>query len=77
MADGRTANRIDHVLIINRYKGAITDIRAPRGPDTVSDHRLLEINFEVKLRAISEKKYNGKRKIVDIFQNSKWKKNLL
>jgi len=35
LADGRTANRIDRVLIINRCKGEITDIRAPRGPDTI------------------------------------------
>jgi hypothetical protein len=73
-ANGRTANRIDNVLIINRFKGAITDIRAPRGPDSVSDHSLLDIKFKEKLRAVSEKKCNEKRKIVDIFQNLKWEK---
>jgi hypothetical protein len=29
------------------------------------------INFKVKLKVKTEKKYNEKRKIVDIFQNSK------
>ena len=29
-ADGRTENQIDHVLISNRFRSAITDIRALR-----------------------------------------------
>jgi len=72
-ADGRTVNQIDYVLISNRFRSAITDIRAPRGPDTGSDHNLLNINFKVKLWVKIEKKYNEKRKIVNIFQNTKWK----
>ena len=72
-ADGRTVNQID-VLISNRFVSAITDIRAPRGPDIGSDHNLLKINFKVKLQVKIEKKYNEKKKkIVNIFQNSKWK----
>jgi len=71
--DGRTANQIDHFLISNRFRSAITDIRALRGPDMGSGHNLLKINFKVKLRVKTEKKYNEKRKIVNIFQNSKWK----
>ena len=66
-------NKIDHVLPGNRFRSAITDIRALRGPDTGSDHNLVKINFKVKLRAKTEKKYNEKRKIVNIFQHSKWK----
>ena len=31
------------------------------------------MNFKVKLRVKTEKKYNEKRKIVNIVQNSKWK----
>jgi hypothetical protein len=68
-----TANQIDHFLISNRFRSAITDIRALRGPDIGSDHILLKVNFKVKLRVKTEKKYNEKRKIVNIFQNSKWK----
>ena len=44
-ADGRRANQIVHVLISNRFRSAITDIRALRGPDIVSDHNLLKIKF--------------------------------
>ena len=62
-ADSRKANQIDHVLISNRFRSAITDIRAVRGPDIGSDHDLLKINFKVKLRAKTEKKYNYKEKL--------------
>ena len=65
-------NQIDHVLIGNRFRSAITDFRALRGPDVGSDHNLVKINFKVKLRAKTEKKYE-KRKTVNIFQNPKWK----
>ena len=61
-ADGRTANKIDHVLISNRFRSAIIDIRALRGPDIGSDHNLLKIKFKVKLRLKTENKYNEKRK---------------
>ena len=64
---------IDHVLISNRFRSAITDIRALRGPNFGSDHNLLRINFKVKLRVKTGNKYNEKRKMVNIFQNPKWK----
>jgi len=73
-ADGRTANRADHVLISKRFRSAITDIRAVRGPDIGSDHNLLKIHFKVKLRVRTGNKYNEKRKIVNTFQTPKWKK---
>ena len=72
-ADGRTANQIDHILISNRFRSAVTDIRALRGPDIGSDHNLLKINFKMKLRVKTGNKYNEKRKMVNIFQNPKWK----
>ena len=72
-ADSRTASQIDHVLIINRFRSAVTDIRALRGPDIGSDHNLLKINFKVKLRVKTGNKCNEERKMVNIFQNSKWK----
>ena len=64
--DGRTANHIDHVLNSNRFRSAITDIRALRGPDIGSDHNLLKINFEVKLRVKTGNGYNEKRKMTNI-----------
>ena len=60
-------------LIANRFTSAITDITALRGPDIGSDHNLLKINCKVKLRVKTGNKYNEKRKMVNIFQNLKWK----
>jgi hypothetical protein len=65
-------SQIDPVLISNRFRSAITDIRALTGPVIGSDHNLLKINFKVKLRVKIVNKYK-KRKIVNIFQNPKWK----
>jgi hypothetical protein len=65
-------NRTDHVLISNRFRIAITDMRALRGLDIVSDHNLLKINFKVKLKVKTGNKYE-KIKMVNIFQNPKWK----
>ena len=61
---------MDHVLISNRFRCAVTDIRALRGPDIGRDHTLLKINFKVKLRVKTEEEYNETRKIANIFQNS-------
>ena len=72
-ADGRTASQIDHILISNRFTTAITDILQLRGLDIGSDHNLLNINFKVKLRVKTGNKYNEKRKMVNIYQNPKWK----
>jgi hypothetical protein len=46
---------------------------ALRGPGIGSDHNLLKINFKMKLRVKSGNKYNEERKMVNIFQNLKWK----
>ena len=72
--DGRTANQTDHVLIRDRFRSAITDIRALRGPDIGSEYNLLKIKFKVKLKVKTENKYNEKSKIAKIFQNLKWEK---
>ena len=59
-------------IISNRFRSAITDIRPLRGPDIGSDQNLLKINFKVKLRIKTGNGYE-KRKMVNIFQNPKWK----
>jgi hypothetical protein len=71
-ADGKTVNQIDHVLISNRFRSAITDIRALKGADIGSDHNLLKINFKVKLRVKTGNKHKEEIKM-NIFQNPKWK----
>jgi hypothetical protein len=60
-------------LIGNRFKSAITAIKALRGPYIGSDHNLKKISFNMKLRVKTGNKYDEKRKIVNIFQKPKWK----
>jgi len=55
-AESRTASQIDHVLINNRFRCAITDTRELRGPDTGSDHKLWKVNFRVKFMVKTEMK---------------------
>ena len=62
-----SGDQIDHVLISNRFRSAITDIRTLRGPDIGSHHNLLKTNFKVKLRIKTGNKYNEKRKMINIF----------
>jgi hypothetical protein len=57
-------------LITSRFRTAITD-KALRVPDFGSDHKLLKINYKVKLREKSGNKYNEKREVVNIFLKSK------
>jgi len=60
------------IVISNRFRSAVTDIRALRGPNTGSFHNLMKINIKVKLRVKTGNKYD-ERKMVNIFQNPKWK----
>jgi hypothetical protein len=76
-ADSRMANQTDHVLISNRFRNAITEFRALRGPDIRSGHNLIKINFEVKLRAKTGYKYNEKRKKTIFFKIQSGNKNIL
>ena len=63
--------QIDHILMSNRFRTALTDVTQLRGPDIESDHNLLKINFKEKLRVKTGNKYNEKRKMVNIFSKSK------
>lgn len=47
--DGRHRNQIDYVLVLNRFKNSIVNIRTLCGADTDSNHLLLGIWIKVKL----------------------------
>ena len=76
-ADSRTANQIHHVLISNSFRCATTHIIAIRGPGIGSDHKLLKINFKVKLRVKTEKKYEKKKNVNIFFKIQSGNKNML
>jgi len=56
---GRYISQIDHVLISNRYKSNITNVKSYRGADVDSDHYLVIGVFKSKIAA----KWNNKRKL--------------
>lgn len=49
-SNGRHKNQIDHVLINNRFKNSILNIRTLRGADMDSDHLLVGIWMKVKIK---------------------------
>ena len=72
-ADGRTAKQIDHVLIGNRFRSAITEHQSMQGTRHWIGSQLTEDKFKVILRVKTGNKHNEERKMVNIFENSKWK----
>jgi len=54
--DQNTASQIDHIIINANKKGVIEDVRAMRGPNTDSDHFLVNAVIKQKLSVIHKKK---------------------
>ena len=48
--DNRTRNQIDHIIINNKWKSSLLDVRTRRGADVASDHELLVAKIRIKLR---------------------------
>lgn len=56
--DGRHKNHIDHVLVSNRLKNGITNVRTLRGGDADSDHLLVGILIRIKFKKQFKRKLN-------------------
>ncbi|XP_055997977.1 uncharacterized protein LOC130047325 [Ostrea edulis] len=48
--DGRTTNQIDHMIINNKWRRSLYDVKVYRGADVNSDHYLLKATIKLKLR---------------------------
>ena len=48
--DGRTKNRIDYIIVNNRWKSSVTTCRTHSGPDVASDHKLVMAGIRIKLK---------------------------
>jgi hypothetical protein len=68
----RTNLVLSHIeLFFDRDNNQLLFDRNFKCPITL--HNLLKINFKIKLRVKTGNKYNEERKMVNIFQNPKWK----
>ena len=53
--DQRTINQIDHVMINQKWRSSLLDVKAVRGADVGSDHHLVLAKLSLKLRRTSKK----------------------
>lgn len=77
--DGKYRNQIDHVLVTNRFKNSIVNIRSLRGANIDSDHVLLGIWVKVKLKRLmkSDQRKKAMRFDINKLENPVIKKNFL
>ena len=72
--DHKTENQIDHIMVRQRYRSSLQDVRVRRGADINSDHHLVVAKIKMRLSAREtqrnpRKKFNVKRlKEVDVKQ---------
>ena len=62
--DGNTKNQIDHILISQRFRSALADVRSYRGADCDSDHNMVGAKIKMKLK-VTRNSRNGRRSLFD------------
>ena len=62
--DHQTENQIDHVMVKQRFRSSLQDVRARRGADIGSDHHL--VVAKIKIRLSSRKKHQNPRVRYDV-----------
>ena len=64
--DGSTKNQIDYVIVPQRWKTSVLNVKTRPGADCGSDHVLLECTISVKIKALKKKKTNVKYDVKNI-----------
>ena len=64
--DGVTENQIDHILISQRWRTSMQDVRVKRGTIIGSDHHLVVASLKIKLAA--RKPFISTRRTFDVMK---------
>ena len=59
--DGNTKAQLDHILINNKWRSSLQDVRAYRGAECGSDHNLVVGEIKLKLRKTRKGQTRGKK----------------
>jgi len=60
---GRIRNQIDHVLVDNRIRSNIIDVRSMRGSSAISDHFLVRVKIHFRISVEKQRRNSGKKRI--------------
>ena len=74
--DGKTEIQIDHIIINNKWKRSLNDVRVKRLADVGSNHHLLVAKVKPKLRKSEQVKPEDDALIVASFKNPRSKESL-
>ena len=67
--DGRTRNRMDHIITNNKWRGSLKDVMAKRGADVASDHTFILAKIKFKLSKAKKSDKSVQRIDVQSFKN--------
>lgn len=60
---GRIKNQIDYVLVDNRIRSSVTDIRSMRGSSAISDHFLVRVKIHFRISVEKQRRISGNKRI--------------
>lgn len=67
---GRIRNQIDHVLVDNRIRSNVVDVRSMRGSSAISDHFLVRVKIHFRISVEKQRRNSGKNELTDILKTN-------